>query len=124
MSILRGEIDLPSAHVFPEVLQFFRRLSDNSRLTRSRFWTYRKSRGTGDGDNVPSLSHHPRQGDLASSCVVLLPNLLQAIREFEDVGEVLLRVPSDVFAEVAVLKVVGRFLRKIERVGLLLHGDN
>ena len=87
-------------------------------MTPSRYRTHRKLCGTGDRDNVFSLSHHPRQGDLTGSDVVSLADFIQAVRELEDVGEVLLRVPRDGFAEVVVLKVVGRFLWKIQWVKL------
>ena len=64
------------------------------------------------------MSQQPCEGNLAGSRVVFLADLLQAICELEDVGEVLLRVPRDGFAEVVVLKVVGGFLWMIQWVKL------
>ena len=72
--------------------------------------TYLKLGGTRNRDNVLSLSQDPRQSNLTGGCVVLLADLLQTVREVEDVGEILLGVPRDGFTEVAVLKVIRRFL--------------
>jgi len=112
--ILRGNLNLSGIHIFLQVLQSFHHLRDDSRLARSRHWTHRKFSGTWDRDNVLSLSQNPRKGDLTSSRVVFLADLLQTRRKFEDVGEVLLRIPRDVSTEVAVLKVVGGFLWKVQ----------
>jgi len=83
-------------------------------MIRSRWKTYRKSGGTRDGDNVLSLSQHPRQSDLTSGSVIPLANLLQTVHEPEDVGEVLLGVPCNSSAEVVVLKVIRRFLQRVQ----------
>jgi hypothetical protein len=114
--ILRGELDLPSIYILLEVLPYIYRLSRYSRLIWSQYRTYRKFGGTRDRDDVLSLSQHPRQRDLPGSGVILFADLLQAVRQLEDVGEVLPGVPRDVFTEVTLLKVVGRFLQVIRCV--------
>ena len=81
-------------------------------VAKSRYCTYLKPGGTGDRNDVFSLSQHPCQRDLAGGSIVFLPDPLQTVREFEDVGEVLLRVPWDYLAEVPILEVVRRFLRE------------
>jgi len=82
-------------------------------MALSKYQTYLEPGGTGDRDNVISLSQHPRQSDLTGGSVVLLADILQTIRELEDVGEVLLGVSRDVSTEVTLLKVIRRFLRMI-----------
>ena len=123
LNVLGGEPNLPSVHILLEILQNFCCLSEDSKLTESSYQTYRKLGSTRDRDNVLSLSQHPRQSDLASGCVVLLADLLQTIREAENVGEVLLGVPRDVSTEVVVFKVIGRFLLKIQWDVLVFLGD-
>ena len=91
---------------------------------RSRWQTNRKSGGTRDRDDVLSLGQHPRQSDLAGGRIVSLTNLLQTIREVENIGEILPGVPRDESAEVAVLEVIRRFLRRVQRdVPLSLRDD-
>lgn len=78
--------------------------------TKSWYCTYLESSGTGDRDDVFSLSQHPGQSDLSGSGIVFLADLLQTVRELKYVWEVLLRVPRDKLAEVTILEVVRRFL--------------
>ena len=90
----------------------------------TRQQTYRKSGGTRDRDDVLSLSQDPGQSNLAGGRVIFLPDLLQTIREVENIGEILPGVPRDESAEVAVLEVIRRFLRRIQRdVPLSLRDD-
>ena len=119
-----GELNPSSTHIFHEILQTFHHFSSSSRSVRSQHRPYRKPSSTRDMDHVLSLSQHTRQGNLTCSRIVLLANLLQTAREFEEVWEVLLRVPRNVFTEVIVLKVVRRFLPKIKRVILPSTRDN
>ena len=76
-----------------------------------------------DGDNIVALGKQPRERNLARRRVVFLPDLLQAVGNLEDVREVLLRVAGDESAEIALLKVVRRFLR-IEFVRTKTLTDN
>jgi len=78
---------------------------------RSQYGTYRKFGGTGDRNDVLSLGQNPCQRNLSSGGIVFLADLLQAIRDLQDIGKVFLRVPWDTFAEVALFKVIGGFLR-------------
>jgi hypothetical protein len=52
--------------------------------------------GTGNGDDIVTLSKKPRQSDLTSGCIVLLAYSLQIIRQLQDVREVLLRVSNEI----------------------------
>jgi hypothetical protein len=48
---------------------------------------------------------------------MLLADLFQTVRQLEDVGEVLLGVSRDMFPEVVVFKVAGRFLPMTRSTG-------
>jgi len=76
----------------------------------SRYRTYRKFGRTGNGNDILSLGQNPCQRDLPSGSIVFLPNLLQTVRDLQDIGEVFLRVPWDEFTEIALFKVTGGFL--------------
>lgn len=77
-----------------------------------RHFTYLKPGSARDRDEIFSLSQHPRQCDLSGGGIILLADLLQPVRDLEDVGEVLLRIPRDYLAEVSILEVIRRFLRR------------
>lgn len=63
-----------------------------------------------DRDDVLALREEPREGHLPSRRTVLLPDRLQPVREPEDVGKVLLRVPRDHQPKVARLEVLRAFV--------------
>lgn len=61
----------------------------------------------GDGDDVVSLSHEPRQRQAADVHALLLGDLVQDVQQLEVLGEVLRREPGHQPAEVAFREVVG-----------------
>ena len=93
LSVLLGNLNVPSAHVRLEALQGIRPLRKSLDVA-SRIWTYRESGRAADMNDVLRLSQHPRQRNLPGGGVVLLVYLLWTVRELE-VGEVLLRAPRD-----------------------------
>ena len=67
---------------------------------------------TRDRYHVFSLSQHPRQRDLSGGGVVFPADILQTLRELEDVREVLFRVPRNHLAEVPILEVIRGCLQR------------
>lgn len=63
-----------------------------------------------DGDDLLVLSQKPSEGNLTCSGVVFVANILEAVRDFQNVGEVLLGVACDAKSEVALFEVFWSFL--------------
>jgi len=79
-------------------------------MEKYRYGTYRKFGRTRDRNDVLSLSQNPCQRNLPSGGIIFLPDLIEAIRNLQDIGKVFLRVPRDEPAEIAIFKVIGGFL--------------
>ena len=73
--------------------------------------TYGGFRGPGDGENVVSLSKEPGQSYLAGGYTVFPRELLNAVDDFEDVREVLLREARQLSARVVLFQVIRGSLR-------------
>ncbi len=72
--------------------------------------TYRKLCSSRDRDNIVTLRKQPRESDLPGRRAVLLADSLQAIRDLQDVREVLLRVARHRAPEIILVEVIRPFL--------------
>lgn len=108
LHVLLRQLDVQRAEILLEIL-FAPTISKlKPRLTARN--TYLDLGRTGDRNDIVSLSEQPSECDLPSSRVVLLANLLKTDCELENVGEVLLRIPRDLPAEVVLGEVFRPFL--------------